>query len=81
MTSSTTLPPGWALIALGDLGKWNGGGTPSKSDPSFWSGGSIPWVSPKDMKVPVIFDSIDHITDSAVRVSATKLIPPDTSCS
>lgn len=69
------LPPGWELIPLRDLGEWSGGGTPSKSVSSFWCGGSIPWVSPKDMKVSVISDSMDHITDDAVRSSATKLIP------
>ena len=76
MSESTGLPPGWAVIPLRDLGEWSGGGTPSKNVSSFWSGGAIPWVSPKDMKVPVISESLDHITDDAVRASAVKLIPP-----
>lgn len=76
MTESTRLPPGWASVPLRDLGKWTGGGTPSKTVSAYWTGGSIPWVSPKDMKVPVIFDSLDHITDDAVAASAAKLIPP-----
>ncbi|MBL8863563.1 MAG: restriction endonuclease subunit S [Planctomycetes bacterium] len=75
MSVSTRLPPGWAAIPLRDLGEWSGGGTPSKSVSSFWTAGSIPWVSPKDMKVPVISDSLDHITDDAVRASTVKLIP------
>ncbi len=33
-----------------------GGGTPSKENPTFWTG-NIPWVSPKDMKVRVIEDA------------------------
>jgi type I restriction enzyme S subunit len=68
------LPAGWAFAPLGEIGEWNGGGTPSKENLSFWQDGSIPWVSPKDMKVPVIADSIDHITENAVDQSATKLI-------
>ncbi len=75
MSSSSNLPPGWASMRLGDLGEWNGGGTPSKSESSYWTNGSIPWVSPKDMKVLVISDSIDHVTKKAVTESAAKLIP------
>lgn len=37
------------------------GGTPSKSNPAFW-GGSIPWLSAKDMKTARIFDTEDHVT-------------------
>lgn len=65
-------------LSLGSLGKWCGGGTPSKSNPKFWNGGDIPWVSPKDMKTEVISDSQDHITKEAVAKSATNLLPANT---
>lgn len=67
---------GWSTVALRDMGDWRGGGTPSKGDPSFWDG-TIPWVSPKDMKRLFIDDSEDHITPVAVESSAAKLIPPN----
>ena len=69
------LPPNWAWATLSDLGRWCGGGTPSKSNPAFWENGSIPWVSPKDMKVLRIRDAEDHITFEAVERSATNLVP------
>lgn len=69
------LPDGWASVPLRDLGVWVGGGTPSKANPAFWSGGKIPWVSPKDMKVNVISDTEDHITKDAVLASATNVVP------
>ena len=50
------------------------GGTPSKSHPEYFEG-SIPWVSPKDMKSDVIIDSIDHITEDAIEHSTTNLVP------
>lgn len=62
------------LVALGDVVEVKGGGTPSKNKPHFYSG-DIPWVTPKDMKVWDIFDSIDKITPEAVASSATSLIP------
>ncbi|MCD2179089.1 restriction endonuclease subunit S [Rhizobium sp. C1] len=60
------------------LGTWTGGGTPSKANPAFWSGGSIPWVSPKDMKVDVIGDTEDRITEAAVDNSSAKYVPQGT---
>lgn len=69
-------PDGVPFKALAEIGDWYGGGTPSKSKAEFWTGGTIPWVSPKDMGRPVVDSTQDHITEGAVRASATKLIPP-----
>jgi type I restriction enzyme S subunit len=71
------LPQGWVSARLGELGAWRGGGTPSTSKDAFWHEGSIPWVSPKDMKRDVIDDSEDKITHAAIKESATQLIPPN----
>ena len=60
---------------LSELASVLGGGTPSKQDPTYWEG-SIPWISPKDMKRWEIFDATDHVSDKAVQESACKLIPP-----
>ena len=69
------LPDSWRLLPLGKIGYWFGGGTPSKANPSFWTNGTIPWVSPKDMKTDRIRDAQDHITTEAVANSATSLVP------
>ncbi len=75
MDESSTMPMGWALSRLGELGTWSGGGTPSKANKAFWSGGNIPWVSPKDMKFGRINDAEDSITEEAVEKSSAKMIP------
>ena len=69
------LPEGWRWERLGDLGEWYGGGTPSKAYPDFWTDGTVPWVSAKDMKSAFIDDTDDHITDAAVQGSSAKRIP------
>lgn len=71
---SEDLPKAWADIALAEVGVWRGGGTPSKSNSAFWTDGTIPWVSPKDMKQPRLSTAQDHITESAVQSSATNLV-------
>ncbi len=68
------LPAQWMLVPLGKMGEWKGGGTPSKSNAEFWAG-TIPWVSPKDMKLLRISDSEDHISERAVQSSSVRLIP------
>jgi len=70
----SSLPNNWQLLQLGEIGRWFGGGTPSKANPKFWTGGNIPWVSPKDMKRDLISDAQDHITQDAVVNSATNLV-------
>ena len=69
------LPKGWTLKKLNDIGKWSGGGTPSKANKSFWENGEILWVSPKDMKSKTILDTIDKVTEDAIKNSSAKLIP------
>lgn len=65
----------WPLVPLRYLVRFLSGGTPDKGNADFWTGGTIPWVSPKDMKVDRINDSEDHITDAALDGSATQLVP------
>lgn len=65
----------WPLVPLRYLVAFLSGGTPDKGKADFWVGGTIPWVSPKDMKVEVIDDSEDHITRAAVDGSATRIVP------
>ncbi|MGR4890978.1 restriction endonuclease subunit S [Sphingopyxis sp. LARHCG72] len=62
------------VAALGAVARFCGGGTPSKSQASFWNG-DIPWVSPKDMWVDEVTTAEDKITAEAVRKSATNLVP------
>ncbi len=62
-------------VPLGELGSWRGDGTPSKANSAFWTDGTIPWISPKDMKAFRLRESVDYITDSAVKESATALVP------
>lgn len=73
-SSACELPQSWMWVPLGKLGILTGGGTPSTKNPDFWTG-SIPWVSAKDMKQDRISDSIDHISEDAIKYSSTRKIP------
>ena len=70
------IPPNWRWSRLRALGILKGGGTPSKARDDFWNG-SIPWVSPKDMKVDYIAEAKLNITEAAITGSAVNLIEPE----
>ena len=63
------------MTKLRDVVTVRGGGTPRRSTPEFY-GGSIPWVTPKDMKQGVIHDSSVRLTQAGVDNSPAKLIAP-----
>jgi type I restriction enzyme S subunit len=67
------VPRHWEPVRFKFIAAFYGGGTPSKDNASYWKG-DIPWVSPKDMKCRVIYDSEDHISEEALKGSATRLI-------
>ena len=70
----SALPFGWEWVRLNELGEFCGGGTPSMKVAEYW-GGSIPWVSPKDMKVARVSTSELRITDAALKGTRIRLIP------
>lgn len=70
-----TNPMGWEVVNFKDMGRFISGATPSKARQDYWNG-STPWVSPKDMKVPQIYDSQDHVTESAFKETNLKLLAP-----
>ena len=69
------VPEHWEVRRLKYAVSFRGGGTPSKANPSFWSG-PVPWVSPKDMTRTRLNDTADHITNDAVAASAASIVAP-----
>lgn len=68
------VPQHWEVIPLGFLITMSGGMTPSMANLDYWDG-DIPWVTPKDMKLARISDSIDHLTETALMETSIALIP------
>ena len=70
------IPGSWGVARLDALANLLSGGTPSKRRPEWWQG-TIPWVSPKDMKQPRLWDAQDHITEDALE-NGSCLVPTKT---
>lgn len=68
------VPEGWEVTKVQYLSRFKGGSTPLTTEDRYWQDGSIPWVSPKDMKNARIIDTIDHLTSAGVAECASGLV-------
>lgn len=68
------IPAHWEILPLGRLVKIAGGMTPSKSNVGYWTG-TVPWISPKDMKSSRITSAVDYISEQAVRETGLAIVP------
>ena len=67
----------WEDISVGDLGEIVAGGTPDRTNPSYW-GGPIPWVTPSEiteLKGKYIRETEEYITEAGLAGSAARLLP------
>lgn len=70
------IPKGWSAVTLSKMIQLIGGGTPKRSESSYWAG-TIPWFSvrdvPDDGDVWVV-DTEEKITQAGLQKSSTKLL-------
>ena len=68
------VPAHWKVAPLKYVVRLRSGGTPSRINAAYWDG-DVPWASSKDLKVEVLSDTQDHITQKAVDDGAADLVP------
>lgn len=68
------VPEHWALNYLSHIARFSGGGTPNRDNPEYWNG-SIPWISPKDMKTEFVIGAEECITEKGLKESSSSLVP------
>lgn len=72
------IPESWAWVRLGDIGQVVGGGTPKTSVSKYWSGGTIPWLTPADMRNvrgKLVYSGNRFITEAGLAGSSAQLLP------
>ena len=59
----------WSMDTMENIFDIKNGYTPSKSNPSFWDNGTIPWFRMEDIRKNghILSDSIQHVTPAAVK--------------
>ena len=71
------VPEGWEVKALSTICTLVSGGTPKRSDPSYWSG-DVPWYSVKDAPregETWVINTDETITQDGLAESAARLVP------
>ena len=68
------IPNNWVWTTLGEVGTWQSGGTPSRSNKIYY-GGNIPWLKTGDLNDGLISDIPESITEEAVANSSAKINP------
>ncbi len=80
-TEQGSIPKGWRMGYLSELGDIVGGSTPSKAKPEYYTDDGIAWLTPKDLSVSqrkfASKGEID-ITQEGYNSCSTKLMPKGT---
>lgn len=69
--------PDWIPAKLGDVSTIKSGGTPSRTNPDYWSG-TIPWVTTSLIDSNIILNVDEHITKLGLEGSSAKIFPKGT---
>jgi len=61
----------WEVDSMQNIFDMKNGYTPSKSNPTYWNNGTIPWFRMEDIRKNghVLYDSIQHVTPQAIKNS------------
>lgn len=62
------------IAHIKDVCKVNSGGTPSRSNKSFYEG-NIPWIKTGEVLNDIIYDTEEHISEEAIESSSARIYP------
>lgn len=69
------IPESWEWATLGKIGNWGSGATPAKSNPKYYTDGTIPWLLTGDLNDGFITNIDGKITELALEKTSVKLNP------
>ena len=73
------VPEGWRTTNIGDLClKINAGGTPSRTNHSYWDNPSIMWFTTKELQDCWLIISNEKISEEGLKNSSAKIFPKNT---
>ena len=78
MRHTKSLPDSWAVTTIDSLSKVGTGATPLKSEPTYYDGGDIPWLSSSVVNQDPVCEADNFITNVALESTNVSLYPPGT---
>ncbi|WP_414577232.1 restriction endonuclease subunit S [Anabaena sp. CCY 9402-a] len=76
-TEMGMIPKDWDFKPIGEIARVSSGGTPNRSNPSYWNG-NIPWITTSQIDFNTIIYSNEFITKLGLQKSAAKLYAKNT---
>lgn len=78
LTQAMQPKPGWQEKTVGEIFETYAGGTPIKSEKSYYENGMIPWIRSGEVCKQYITESEMFITEAGLKNSSAKLYPVNT---
>lgn len=75
-TEIGVMPMSWDVVSLGSLGRVGNGSTPKKTVPSYWEGGTYPWLTSAKVYDREIVAADQFVTQDALRECHLPRIAP-----
>jgi type I restriction enzyme S subunit len=72
------IPAGWEAVRLGEIADIGTGSTPSSTNPEYYEGGTIPWITSGATSQAVIESAETCVTEKAVEDFRLRLYEPST---
>jgi type I restriction enzyme S subunit len=73
------IPVEWEVVRLGDIAALSLGRTPPRKEEKYWTNGTVPWVTIKDLNNGIITDTAERISLCAFEeVMRNKIVPAGT---
>jgi len=73
------IPAGWGVTSVKDFCQdMKSGGTPSRTNISYWNNKDVPWLKTGEIKNNIILNTEEHISLEGLNNSSAKLLPINT---
>ena len=70
------IPEGWGVGTVSQLAeRIQNGGTPKRSEPTYWECGEIPWLTSGEVRQSFIFGTQNFISEEGLAKSSAKMVP------
>ena len=70
------IPEGWEIGTVSQLAeRIQNGGTPKRSEPTYWDRGEIPWLISSEVRQSFVLGTQNFISEKGLKKSSAKMVP------